>query len=156
MKPNEMFGAQIIFVIGALVCFIVGAIAYDRGVNDGYYNKLPITGRASYNKDYSNSIKNEIDSLLDDDFLIDDTCLIDSKIKTGGIKNGNKYSNSCSKPEELSKYSRRNEEESMSSTESDKRSKQKFKENIWYLGRFFQNSWRSSIALVGIYHLYGN
>ena len=135
MKPNEKFGAQIVFTLFALVLFITGSIAYTKGVEHGYDGKKP------YSIDYS----------AKSDYNINDY-LIDSKILEGGIEDG-KYENNSTK---LIKDGRDTRKANKTSTESDKRSKQKFKENIQYLGRFFQNSWYISTAIFRNNYFYGN
>ena len=101
MKPNERFGAQIIFVICVLTCFVVGAVAYNIGVEHGYDGKIP----AIYMEDYSDDTNfNEI---------LDNNYLIDSKKTEGGNKYGNEYRNN-------SKDAGRTRETNRTHTESDK------------------------------------
>lgn len=141
MKPNERFGAQIVFIFCILAVFIVGAIAYSTGVEHGYDGKIPYT-RINYDIENEYSI-----DLLDNDYLID------SKKLEGGTKDGNKYWNSNAKPEKLGTT---NKYKNGTYTESDKYNKQKFKENIQDLGRFFQNSWYIGTALAGSYYFPNN
>ncbi len=131
MKPNERFGAQIVFISLTLVLFVVGSIAYTTGIEHGYSGKKPYTVPNNYNID---------------------NYLIDSKILEGGIKDG-KYKNNTGKYDEDDGDTRKTD---TTFAESDRRSKQKFKENIQYLGRLFQNSWYIGVGLFRSNYFYGN
>jgi len=134
MKPNEKFGAQIVFVFLVLMLFIVGSIAYSKGVEHGYGGKKPYTVPNDYTKN---------------DYNVNDY-LIDSKKTERGTKNG-KYN--------ATKYDEDDGKTGKTDTtfaESDKRSKQEFKENIQHLGRFFQNSWYIGVGLFRSNYFYSN
>ncbi len=134
MKPNERFGAQIVFISLALMLFIVGSIAYTAGVADGYDGKKPYTVPNDYNV-------NDVNDYL-----------IDSKILEGGIEDG-KYKNNTGK---YIKDGRDTGKTDTTFTESDKRRKQEFKENFQHLGRFFQNSWYIGVSLLRSNYFLGN
>ena len=136
MKPNERFGAQIVFIFFAIILFVVGGIAYSKGIEHGYDGKKPYTVPNDYTKN---------------DYNIDDY-LIDSKILEGGTENG-KYKNNTGK---LIKDDRDTGKTDTTFAESDKRRKQEFKENLQHLGRFFQNSWYIGVSLLRSNYFSGN
>lgn len=151
MNPNEKLGAQLILVMGLLACFLVGTVAFSKGMEKGYYN-----GRNYIDEPYDD-FGNTFDNVLEDMYPItpitgcslgNDDCLNISKKLDGGNEHGYKYYNSGSKPKKPKQNYRRTENDNSTPTKSGDDSKQKFKKNLQNLGRFFQNSWYIGVALA--------